>query len=509
MSARPGTVYLVGAGPGDPGLLTRRGEALLRSCEALVYDRLGTEQLLDLAPPEAVRVYVGKQPGKNAATQDEIHAALLEQARAGRSVVRLKGGDPFVFGRGSEEALVLREAGIPFEVVPGVTSGIAAPAYAGIPVTHRAMAVGVTFFTGHEDPTKGESQLNLDSLARAGTTGVFYMGRKNLPKIAARLMELGRSPDTPVAMIEWGTYPRQRTVTATLGTAAAVAEAEGVRPPVITVVGEVASLRERISWFEDRPLAGRCVAVTRARAQASKLADRLRELGARVLEAPTIRIADPEDPAALREAAAKVGEFSWLVLASPNAAARFFGALGETGADARALAGVRVAVAGRATARALEGYGIRADLVPEPAGAEGLVKALERELSEGDRVLVPRSAIGREELLQGLRDAGATVVAVDAYRTVRVEVPSEIRQAFLDGEVDAVAFASASSVENFHAELADAGAGRYKVAVIGPTTAAKAEELGYAPDVVAEEAHLEGLVAAVVRGLGQPCATAS
>jgi uroporphyrinogen III methyltransferase/synthase len=509
VNARPGTVYLVGAGPGDPGLLTRRGEALLRSCQALVYDRLGTEQLLDLAPPEAVKVYVGKQPGKNAATQDEIHEALLEQVRAGRSVVRLKGGDPFVFGRGSEEALVLRQAGIPFEVVPGVTSGIAAPAYAGIPVTHRAMAVGVTFFTGHEDPTKGESQLNLDSLARPGTTGVFYMGRRNLPRITERLLELGRSPDTPVAMVEWGTYPRQRTVTATLGTAAEVAEAEGVKPPVITVVGEVVGLREEIAWFEDRPLAGRCVAVTRAREQASRLAGRLRSLGARVLEAPTIQIADPEDAGPLKEAAAGVGGFDWLVLASPNACHRFFQALGEAGGDARRLAGVRVAVAGRATAQALEARGIRADVVPHPAGAKGLLAALEGQLEAGSRVLVPRSAIGREELLEGLRAAGAEVEAVDAYRTVRAEVAPEIRRAFEAGEVDAVAFASASSVENFHAELAGVGAGGYKVAVIGPTTASRAEELGYPPDLVAEEATLDGLVAALVEGLAEPCATAS
>ncbi len=501
MSALPGVVYLIGAGPGDPGLFTCRGAELLKTADVVIYDRLGTEALMVLANPQAKRIYVGKQPGKKAASQEEIHQFLLEEARLGLRVVRLKGGDPFVFGRGGEEALALKEAGIPFEVVPGVTAGIAAPAYAGIPVTHRAVAVGLSIFTGHEDPLKAESQLNLASLSKPGTTGVFYMGRKNLPKLAQRIIDLGRAEETPVALIEWGTYPRQRTVTGTLGTITQVAEEASIVPPCITIVGEVVALREKLAWFEDRPLAGKTVAVTRARVQASGLVKDLRSRGARVLEAPTVRIEGPADPAPLEKAVSEISSFQWIVLASPNAVGHCFAAMKRAGKDSRSLAGVRVAVAGPATAKALAEHGITADLIPKTYGAAGLLQALPQKIEAKDRVFLPRSAIGKDELLEGLQGLAQEVVAVEAYQTVLDTPPEEIRRCFENGEVDAVTFTSSSTVENFHRTFGHLDHSDLKVACIGPSTHETALELGYEPDWMAKEATLDSLVECLVEGM--------
>lgn len=504
MTAVAGTVYLVGAGPGDPGLLTRRGEALLRSCTAVVHDRLGTEDLMELVPAGAARVDVGKQPGKKAASQEEIHEHLARLAREGHAVVRLKGGDPFVFGRGGEEALYLRERGLPFEVVPGVTSGIAAPAYAGIPVTHRAMAVGVTLFTAHEDPDKESSQLHLESLAQPGTTGVFYMGRRNLPELAARLMRLGRSASTPVALIEWGTYSRQRTVTGTLEDIASRADEAGLVPPCMTVVGEVVALREQLAWFDRRPLFGRTVAVTRARAQASELSARLGALGARVLEAPTIRIEAAEDPGPLQAAARRAGDYDWLVVTSSNAAERLLEAVAETGGDARRLAGVRLVAVGPSTAAALASRGLVADRVAEVFGAEGVLAAMEDGLEPGQRVLFPRAEEGRTLVSDALTARGLEVDLVTAYRTVAAEVPEQVLECFRRQEVDLVTFTSSSTAENFHQAIGRLAPRGYRVAAIGPTTARTATELGYPPDVTAVEATVPSLVEAALGVLATP-----
>lgn len=498
----PGKVWLVGAGPGDPGLLTRKGAAVLARAQALVYDRLVHPELPGLAPKGCRRVFVGKTPGGVQTPQEEIHRILAGLAQEGLEVVRLKGGDPFVFGRGGEEALYLRERGIPFEVVPGVTAGIAAPAYAGIPVTHRAVAVGVSLFTGHEDPMKDESQLDLSGLARPGTTGVFYMGRRALPGIVARLTELGRDPATPAAMIEWGTYPRQRVVEATLGTLLARAEAEAVEPPVITVIGEVAALRRELAWFKPGPLAGRTIAVTRAREQSSELVATLSGLGARVVEAPTIAIAPPEDPAALEAVLGRLSSYAWVLFTSVNGVEKVFEALARLGRDARAFAPVRIGAIGPGTAAALAGRGLVPDLVPSRFQAEGVLEALEGRFAPGDRFLLPRAAVARDVLPETLVARGASVDVVPAYRTACVEPEPEVVELFAEGGVDLVTFTSSSTVENFHRTLGAKARRGFKVACIGPITAETATRLGYPPDLVAEESTIPALVEALVARFG-------
>ena len=391
------TVFLVGAGPGDPGLLTLRAVELLGSADVVLYDRLIPPGALRHARPEAELVYVGKQGGGPQMPQQEIDRLLVEHGRAGRRVVRLKGGDPFVFGRGGEEALVLREAGIEFEIVPGITAGVAAPAYAGIPVTHRELASGVAFVTGHEDPEKPETALDWAALARFPGTLVFYMGVRALPRIAERLQAEGRPADEPVAVVERGTLPGQRTVLATL---ADVAEkAAGIRAPAVTLVGPVAALREDLAWLERRPLHGRTIAVTRARAQASPLAARLRALGADVIEAPAIRTES------LAAEVPDLGGYDLLVVSSPNGARELLERLFEDGRDARALAGVQVAAMGPGTARALAERGVKADVVPERSVAEGMVEALADVRAR--RVLLARGKEGRDVLPDALRERGA------------------------------------------------------------------------------------------------------
>ena len=367
-----GIVHLVGAGPGDPGLLTVRARDLIAAADVILYDRLVPPEALDGARDDAELVYVGKEGGGPSMPQDEIDGLLVEHGRAGRRVVRLKGGDPFVFGRGGEEALVLREAGIACEVVPGITAGVAAPAYAGIPVTHRDLASGVAFVTGHEDPAKPESALDWPALARFPGTLVFYMGVRALPRIAERLVAGGRPAAEPAAVIERGTLPGQRTVLATLGDIAERAAEAAIRAPAVTLVGEVAALRERLAWLEARPLYGRTVAVTRARAQASALATRLRDLGAAVVEAPAIRTRSLDGA----DATADLGAYDLVCVTSPVGAHELFARLDAAGRDARALAGRTVAAIGPGTARALAEHGIRADVVPERSVAEGLVEAL-------------------------------------------------------------------------------------------------------------------------------------
>src|SRR5215208_2329739 len=403
-----GIVYLVGAGPGDPGLLTRRALDLIAAADAILYDRLVPPGALDGVRPDADLRYVGKRPGAPSLAQKEINALLVELARAGRQVVRLKGGDPFVFGRGGEEAQALRAAGVAFEVVPGVTSGLAAPAYAGVPVTHRDDASAVALVTAHEDPKKRESALDWKALAGFPGTLVVYMGVGRLAQAAERLVAAGRPVDEPAAVVERGTLPGQRTVSGSLGDIAeSVAEA-GLRPPAITVVGPVARLREELAWFERRPLFGRTIAVTRARAQASTLSARLRELGAEVVEAPAIRVvprSPGEDP--LAAAVAGIESYALVCLTSPNGADLLLDALAAAGRDARALAGVTVAAIGPGTARALAARGVRADVVPERSVAEALVEALAGVPVEGRPVLVARAGEARDVLPEALHERGA------------------------------------------------------------------------------------------------------
>jgi len=483
---KPGTVYLVGAGPGDPGLLTLRAAELIARADVILHDRLIPAEALAGAGPGAELVYVGKQGGGEQVAQDETQRLLLEHARAGRTVVRLKGGDPFVFGRGGEEALLCREAGIPFEVVPGITAGIAAPAYAGIPVTQRELASGVAFVTGHEDPAKPESALDWPALAAFPGTLVFYMGVRALPRIAEQLMDGGRPASEPVAVIERGTLPGQRTLLATLSDVAERASAEGIRAPAITLVGPVAGLGEQLTWLEQRPLHGRTIAVTRARPQASALAARLRELGAEVVEAPAIRTV------AIEAELPELERYDLVCLTSPNGVHALFERFGAAGLDARALAGRRVAAIGPGTARALAEHGVRADLVPERAVAEGLVEALAGVAVT--RALVVRAREGRELLPEALRARGAEVDVLALYETVAEPLDEQTARAAAGA--DYVTFTSASTVRFF---LAAAGAlDGPRIVSIGPATSTALREAGLEPDMEADPHTPEGLVDALL-----------
>ena len=495
-----GIVYLVGAGPGDPGLMTRRSLELIASADAILYDRLIPPGALEGARPEAELRYVGKEPGAPALTQDETNELLVELGRAGKRVVRLKGGDPFVFGRGGEEAEALAAAGVPFELVPGVTAGVAAPAYAGIPVTHRELASAVAFVTGHEDPDKPESALDWDALARFPGTLVLYMGIRNLPLIAERLTAAGRDPQEAVAVVERGTHPGQRTIVDTLAGIAARAAADEIRAPAITVVGPVAGLRETIAWLERRPLHGEVVAVTRARAQASGLAARLRELGAEVVETPAIRIEPRPLDGELLEAVRHIGDYALVCLTSPNGVRLLFDALAETGQDARALAGATLAAIGPGTAAELERRGLRADVLPERFVAEALVEALEPIEVEGRQVLVARAAEARSVLPDALRERGAEVHELALYETVAESLGDAEREAL--ERATYVTFTSSSTVR-FLLESGVRPPETARVVSIGPVTSATAAEHGLTVHVEAKRHDLDGLVDALVADVAQ------
>jgi uroporphyrinogen III methyltransferase/synthase len=485
--AAVGTVYLVGAGPGDPGLLTRRGEDLLKVADVVVYDRLAAPALLGLARAEAERIDVGKAPARAAMSQEEINAVLVERARAGRAVVRLKGGDPFVFGRGGEEAEACIAAGVPFEVVPGVTSAIAAAAYAGIPVTHRRVSTSVTIVTGHEDPTKGASDTDWAALARAGGTIVVLMGAGRIDEIAKALVAAGRDPDTPVAAVRWGTRPEQRTTRATLATIGSA----GVEPPSAIVVGDVASLD--FAWFERRPLFGKRVVVTRAREQASELRQRLEALGAEVIELPAIAVTllefEPPD----------LSRYSWLVFTSANGVDAFFEhAVAGAGLDARALAAVSVAAIGPGTAEALDRRGVRADLVPERFVAEALVEAFPEPPDRGARVLLARAETARDVLPEGLEGKGYDVDVLPVYRTVPAVPSRDQLDRVRAGEVDAITFTSSSTVTNFCDLLGSLIEPQPAVVSIGPVTSETARARGLQVTIEASPHTIDGLVEALV-----------
>jgi uroporphyrinogen III methyltransferase / synthase len=486
------TVFLVGAGPGDPGLMTARALELVASADVILYDRLIPATALDGAREDAELVYVGKIGGGASMPQAEIDRLLVEHGRTGRRVVRLKGGDPFVFGRGGEEALLLREAGIAFEIVPGVTSGVAAPAYAGIPVTFRGDASAVALITGHEDPDKPDTAIDWPALARFPGTLVFYMGVRQLGRISSQLVAGGRSPAEPVAVVERGTLPGQRTVLATLADVAERAAADRVRAPAITLVGPVARLHEQLAWLEDRPLHGRTVAVTRARAQASALAARLRELGADVVEAPAIRTR------ALGADVPALDAFDLLCVTSPTGAHELFAALAPSGRDARALHGLRVAAIGPGTARALTEHGIAADVVPERSVAEGLVEALAGVPVR--RALVARAAEGRDVLPDALRERGAEVEVLALYETVPDPLDEPTSAAALDA--DFVTFTSASSVRFFLQAAGGAAELTGRIASIGPATSEELRRHGLEPAVEADPHTPDGLVAALLAAAG-------
>jgi uroporphyrinogen III methyltransferase/synthase len=505
-AAAAGIVYLVGAGPGDPGLLTVRGRELLARCDAIATDALANPAIVAaarLANPGVEVHDVGKRGGRGeSASQDAIHALLIRLARQGKRVVRLKGGDPLVFGRGSEEAQALAAAGIPFELVPGVTAGVAVPAYAGIPVTHRGVATSVTFVTGHEDPAKAETQTNWAALAGAGGTIVLYMGVKTLPHIAAALVAGGLSPDTPAAAVQWGTYARQRTVIATVHTLADAIARAGLDAPVITVIGDVVALRDEIAWFDRLPLFGRRVVVTRASAQATGLRDALAALGADVLDLPALRV-EPLDAAPLRSAVRRLSDYQWLVFTSQNAVALFWEALWAAGRDSRALAGVRIACVGKSTSEALLGRGLAADVVPPRFVAEAVLDALAaRGDVRGARVLYVAAEGARAVLPDGLRALGTTVDVVSAYRTTADGEGADTLRASLErGEVDATTFASASAVRGFVDAVGEELARRAPAISIGPVTSDAVRAAGIPLASESHTATIDALVAAVVAAL--------
>jgi uroporphyrinogen III methyltransferase/synthase len=482
------TAYLVGAGPGAAGLMTARSLELIARADVILFDKLIPDGALDGARADAELVDVGKVGGGAQVAQEATNELLLRHARAGREVVRLKGGDPFVFGRGGEEAQLLRAAGLDFEVVPGVTAGVGAPAYAGIPVTQRGVSAAVAFVTGHEDPSKPDTLIDWPALAAFPGTLVFYMGVRSLDRIAAQLVAGGRPGSEPVAVVQRGTLHDQRTVSGTLSDIAARAAVAGVRAPAITVVGPVAALHEELAWFGAGPLAGRSVAVTRARAQASALAGRLRALGASVVEAPAIRV-EPLD-ATLPD----LTGFDLLCVTSPNGARRLL----ECCRDARDLHGPAIAAIGPGTADALRAGGIEADVVPPRAVAESLVEALaDRPVR---RALIARAERARDVLPDALRARGAQVEILALYRTVAEPLGEATRDAALGA--DYVTFTSASAVR-FFVEAAGRPRSRSRIVSIGPITSDALREHGLAPDVEAAEHTPDGLVAALLEDAGR------
>lgn len=491
-------VYLIGAGPGDPKLITIRGVEALARADVVVYDRLVHPAILRHARHDAEMIYVGKASSQHTMRQEDINRLLVEKAKEGKVVARLKGGDPFVFGRGGEEAEELVSEGIPFEVIPGITSAIAVPAYAGIPVTHRKLCSALGIITGHEDPSKTESSIHWDKISTGNDTLVFLMGVENLPNIVSQLVKHGRPKETPVALIRWGTRAEQETLVGKLETIVKQVQETGFKSPAVTVVGDVVSLRERLRWFDNRPLFGKKIIVTRSREQASALSEKLEDLGAEVIEFPVIKIIPPKDTTAVDDAISKLNSFDWIIFTSANGVERFVARLFELSLDVRTIGKAKLGAIGPATASALEKYGLRVDYIPTEFVAEAVVREFPEDPS-GKKVLVARAKDARETLPEKLSELGADVTVAAVYETVVADSDANIvREMIASGEVNAVTFTSSSTVKNFVGLL-----DRTKVpddvaiACIGPITADTAREMGLEPDIIAEEYTIDGLVSAL------------
>ena len=487
-------VFLVGAGPGDPGLITLKGRRALEQADCVLYDHLAPAALLDFAPPHAERIYVGKKKADHVLTQDEITGMLVERARRGQTVVRLKGGDPFTFGRGGEEAEALADAGVPFEVIPGVSTPMGIAAYCGVPLTHRLFTPAVTFVTGHE-----VERIDWERLGHAETL-VIFMGLTNFDRIAAELMARGRAADTPAMAVRWGTRPDQQTLTGTLGTLGGLIHAHGMKPPATIVVGGVVSLREKLNWYERLPLFGRRIVVTRAREQASGLAEKLGALGAAVIEFPTIEIRPAADYGPLDRAIGNLASYDWLVFTSANGVRFFLDRLDRSAADLRSLK-ARICAIGPATRKAIEDLHLKVDLMGQEYVAEGLLEAFRAHDLAGARILLPRAAVARDLVPAELERRGAHVDVVEAYRTVTPEGARQAAAEIFGGsrKPDWITFTSSSTVQNF---VAVAGAGALegmKVASIGPITSATARKLGIEVTVEAAVFTIDGLVEGLAR----------
>lgn len=491
-----GIVYLAGAGPGDPGLLTIKAAQCLKKADVVVYDYLANPKFLDLAPAKAKRIYVGKKGASHSKEQDEINDLMIAEARRGRTVVRLKGGDPFVFGRGGEEAEALAEAGVPFEIVPGVTSAIAVPAYAGIPVTHRHFGSAVAIVTGHEKDDEGAYAPDWESLVKIGNV-VFLMGFANLPKIVSHLMAAGAASDLPMAVIEWGTLPRQKKAVGTLSSIVAEVARLEIKPPTVIVVGKIAALGEKLAWFENKPLLGKRIVVTRSRNQLSEISRLLEEKGAEVIEMPTIEIRPPSSWKGLDQAIKNFSRYDWVTFTSANGVASFFDRLFKAKRDLRHLGRVKIAAVGPATARPMEARGLHLDLVADEFRGEGLARKLIKSGVRGKKILLVQAKQARETLREELKKAGARVTVVEAYRSAAPRI-SEFPK-----DIDLVIFASSLTVENFvkisplAPSLKKRGLGEISSACIGPVTAKTARDLGLNVVVVPKKSTMPDLVKAI------------
>jgi uroporphyrinogen III methyltransferase/synthase len=495
-----GKVFLVGAGPGDPGLITLKGLESLKQADVIVYDHLLDEGLLNLASAKAEKIYAGKQGNKHAKEQDEINRLLVEKALEGKIVVRLKGGDPFVLGRGGEEAEALRNNLIPFEIVPGITSAIAVPAYAGIPVTHRGLASSFAVITGHEDPGKTDSSINWEKISTGIDTLIFLMGMENLDQIAANLIKHGRPAETPVAVIKQGTQSEQQVIVGLLKDIGGKVKERGLGPPAVIVVGEVVRLRENINWFDNRPLFGKRILVTRARHQAGALSRLLAELGAKPIELPVIDIKDLTNYAELDSAISGLIQYNWIIFTSANGVEAFFKRLHNHKLDTRALQGLKIGVIGLATFEALEQKGISPDYLPKVFTTEGLLIGLKNIQISGQRFLLPRADIADKELSTGLIEMGAQVEDIAVYKTgPELGTAAQIKKLFQSGEIDVITFTSSSTVSNLMAALENSAVSMdgVKVACIGPKTADTALKAGLKVDILAEQQTIQGLVDAI------------
>ncbi len=498
-----GKVYLIGAGPGDPGLITLKGMECIKQADVIIYDYLAPPALLKYASADAECIYVGKKGGDHTLPQQRINRLLVEKAQMGFKVARLKGGDPFIFGRGGEEAETLIGAGISYEIVPGVTSAIAAPAYAGIPLTHRQFTSTVAFVTGHEDPSKETSRIDWGALAKGVGTIVFLMGVKNLPSITDSLKKNGMPSDTPVAIVRWGTTPAQKTVIGTLDTIVDLANKANMKAPAIIIVGNVVTLRESLKWFENRPLLGKRMVVTRAREQASELVDLLSDLGAECLEVPTIKVMPPDDWKPLDTALDQLSDYDWLVFTSVNGVNFFFNRLFEKNFDVRALHQIQTACIGPATAKKLLEYGIKTDILPNSYRAESVVDAFHNEALEGKKILLPRAKEARPILPVELTKMGAHVNETTAYQTEAVQDRADLLLGQLkSGAIDLITFTSSSTVNNFKALLPEEGfedlLADVTIASIGPITSDTARSLGFDVRITAESFTIPGLCDAII-----------
>ena len=500
-----GYVYLVGAGPGDIGLITVKGLECIQRADVIVYDRLANPRLLSYARPDAKYIYVGKTPDHHTLKQEEINEVLVEEALQGQVVTRLKGGDPYVFGRGGEEGERLREAGVPFEVVPGITSAIAVPSYAGIPVTHRHLTSTFTVITGHEDPLKASSQINWQRLAEDPGTLIFLMGVGHLAQIVAQLVDHGKSAATPIALIRWGTRPEQQVVVGTLATIVEDVARAGLTSPAIIIVGEVVTMRDTLSWFEQKPLFGQRILVTRAREQASAFSRMIEEAGGEAWEAPTIAIDSAAETPELRDAVAKAGNYDWIIFTSVNGVQAFFDAMRESGMDIRCLGKAKICAIGPKTKEALEAKGLVVAAMPEKFVAESVLECLKPLLNFGEKILLPRSDLARTLLVDTLRDLGMKVDEVVAYRTKKVDrFNDEILEKLRDKSIHIVTFTSSSTVKNFMELVGDKEILEgIRLASIGPVTTKTLAEFGLTPDIEATDYTIKGLFNAIVEAVNK------